>query len=453
MPSSIRKALHELPHTLDDTYERALQGIPKEKWRHAHRLFHCLVAAIRPLRVEELVEILAIDFGPDMLPNLMEGWRPENAEEAVLSTCSTLVAIVENEDSKIVQFSHFSVKEFLTSGRLRTSEVGNLRSYHIPLDAAHTILARACRTVLLQFDEMVVKRRIAGFPLAFYAAQYWVDHSKYDEVKSQVQDTIKQLLDPTGPYLAAWTWIHSVDRDEDPRFIDDLTEYPLRRSGTLLYYAALCGFSRLVDCLISTHGEDINEKSGYRGTPLHAASYKGQVDTVRVLLNHGAELNTTNGYWGSPLCSACDGGHLETIRLLLERGAPVDKRYGLWRVLHNASSNGQIEVVRLLLQYKVDVNLADGGKWTALHWAINHTKLVELLLEYGADVNARSVTGATPLHSASKKGCRDTVQILLRHGADVHLRIAGNLTAFQIATSDGHIEVAQLLLEHGAVEE
>ncbi|KAH9985039.1 hypothetical protein BJV74DRAFT_886357 [Russula compacta] len=65
MPSSIRKALDDLPTTLDDTYERALQEIPKEKRQHAHRLFQCLVAAIRPLRVEELAEIFAIEFDAD----------------------------------------------------------------------------------------------------------------------------------------------------------------------------------------------------------------------------------------------------------------------------------------------------------------------------------------------------------------------------------------------------
>src|SRR6266566_1851870 len=39
MPSSIRKALNELPTTLDDTYERILLDIPKQKRPHARRLF------------------------------------------------------------------------------------------------------------------------------------------------------------------------------------------------------------------------------------------------------------------------------------------------------------------------------------------------------------------------------------------------------------------------------
>ena len=77
MPSSIRKSLNELPITLDDTYERMLQGIPKEKFEHASRLFQGMVAAVRPLRVEELAELFAIEFGADNAPNLVAGWRPE----------------------------------------------------------------------------------------------------------------------------------------------------------------------------------------------------------------------------------------------------------------------------------------------------------------------------------------------------------------------------------------
>ncbi|KAH9985870.1 hypothetical protein BJV77DRAFT_1174308, partial [Russula vinacea] len=175
MPSSILKALNELPTTLDETYERALEGIPKEKRQHAHRLFQCLVVAIRPLRVEELAELFAIEFDRDAGHNFKESWRPENAEDAVLSACSALIAVIENKGSKVVQFSHFSVKEYLTSDRLRTSEMGNVQHYYIPLDVAHTILARACLTVLLQLDENVDKKRLETFPLALYAAQHWID--------------------------------------------------------------------------------------------------------------------------------------------------------------------------------------------------------------------------------------------------------------------------------------
>jgi len=78
------------------------------------------VAAVRPLRVEELAETLAFDFNMEGLgiPKLNPDWRWEDQEEAVMSACSSLVIIIKDGDSRIVQFSHFSVKEYLTSDRL-----------------------------------------------------------------------------------------------------------------------------------------------------------------------------------------------------------------------------------------------------------------------------------------------------------------------------------------------
>ena len=60
-PSSVLRFLEELPESLDETYERVLREIKKPNRDHARRLLQCLVVAIRPLRVEELAEMLAID--------------------------------------------------------------------------------------------------------------------------------------------------------------------------------------------------------------------------------------------------------------------------------------------------------------------------------------------------------------------------------------------------------
>lgn len=51
----------------DETYERILMEIPEEKWKHALRLFQCLVVSFRPLRVEEPadVQLLALRFDSD----------------------------------------------------------------------------------------------------------------------------------------------------------------------------------------------------------------------------------------------------------------------------------------------------------------------------------------------------------------------------------------------------
>src|SRR5712672_1817261 len=211
-PSSIRQILDELPTTLDETYERTLLEIPEEKWKHAHRLLQCLAVSSRPLRVEELAEILSIQFDSGTTLGLITGWRPEETEDAVLSACSSLIAIVKVENSLVVQFSHFSVKEFLMSNRLATAQMGNLSRYHIALEPAHEILVQACLSTLLELDEHIDKKGLKSYPLAFYAAQYWFEHARFGDVSYSIEDMIGQFFDPGKSHLSAWIWIHDPDK-------------------------------------------------------------------------------------------------------------------------------------------------------------------------------------------------------------------------------------------------
>ena len=114
--------MDELPETLDGTYEQTLQGIDKRKRDFAYRLLQCLVISKRPLRVEELAELFAVRPNVETIPTFDASLRPEDPEEFVLSACSTLVAIVHDDGQKIVQFSHFSVREYLTSDRIAISD-------------------------------------------------------------------------------------------------------------------------------------------------------------------------------------------------------------------------------------------------------------------------------------------------------------------------------------------
>jgi hypothetical protein len=129
---------HVRAHTKGD--QKANQG-------HAHWLLQCLVAAARPLEIKDLAEDLVFEFNTEGTPKLDLRWRWEDQEEAVMSA-SSLVMIVKDGDSRVVQFSRFSVKEFLTTDRL-TEPIRGVSRYHIRLEAAHTIHALG---VLLRLD-------------------------------------------------------------------------------------------------------------------------------------------------------------------------------------------------------------------------------------------------------------------------------------------------------------
>ena len=104
LPASIRKVLNDLPKTLDETYGRTLLGIDEENREYALRLFRCLMVSVRPLRVEELAEVLAVQFDEEALPTFNMDWRPTYAEEMIMSICSSLITIVDRGGHQVVQF-------------------------------------------------------------------------------------------------------------------------------------------------------------------------------------------------------------------------------------------------------------------------------------------------------------------------------------------------------------
>src|SRR6201996_4419972 len=107
-PTNLRRILEELPKSLDETYKHILNNINNANREHAYRLLQCLAVASRPLRVEELADVLTFDLNTGRVPKLNAEWRWENQEEAVLSACSSLVSVVIGNGSRVVQFSHFT---------------------------------------------------------------------------------------------------------------------------------------------------------------------------------------------------------------------------------------------------------------------------------------------------------------------------------------------------------
>lgn len=385
MPSSIREILNELPANLDETYQRILHDIPEQLRCHARRVFQCMVAASRPLRVEELSEIITTEFDlAGALSIAVKGWRPANPEEAVLCACSTLISIIIDEKgSKIVQFSHVSVKEFLTSDRIQTMDVGKISYYHIALEPAHMLLARLCLTVLLQLDENIDKTWLARSPLAFYAAQHWVDHANFGNVASQIQDAMERLFSPKKPHFRAWIWLK---KSADKRSMENFDERPPQPKLTPLFYAAFYGFGDLARRLIVTHKENVDARSINEWTPLHAASDRGHVGAVRVLLDHGSPMNARIHDNSTALDLASRNGHPKVVQLLLERRAASNSntRTDLKRPLGLASKSGHLEVVRLLLDHGAEVIIQDERTFSPYEEAVRggHHDVARLLWDH-----------------------------------------------------------------------
>jgi ankyrin repeat protein len=123
------------------------------------------------------------------------------------------------------------------------------------------------------------------------------------------------------------------------------------------------------------------------------------VAIVKILVNcHCAPCSGDNGFLNTPLIIAAFDGDVEMVRVLLEGGADVQKTNNYQNTaLHIAAFLDQLEVCRLLLDWGVNINPLNERKWTPLHYAAanGNLALVQLLVEKGADVGMKEESGDT----------------------------------------------------------
>jgi len=131
--------------------------------------------------------------------------------------------------------------------------------------------------------------------------------------------------------------------------------------------------------------------------------------------------------------------------------------------LHYAALGGDLEAVRIVLQYKPErvraemlIKQQDAGKMTALHAAVlsGNEELVLLLLEegQGAGVGMQSKGGLFPVHMACSKGMSAAVEYMskLEEGAETFARLGPDgASLLHHATMEGHAEVVNVLLRSG----
>ena len=155
------------------------------------------------------------------------------------------------------------------------------------------------------------------------------------------------------------------------------------------------------------------------------AAKRGDVTAVKAALKGGADVNAAQGDGLTALHMAAQEGNIEIVKLLVGAKANVEAktRIGAYTPLHMAAGAGETLVVRALLDAGASASAVTSTSGvTPLHLAakaMNGEAAVEALIAKGAPVNAReSSSGQTALMFASAAGRAASVKVLLQHGAD-----------------------------------
>jgi hypothetical protein len=323
----LRTALANLPPTLDATYERILYSIKDIYSEYALRILRWVAFSTRPLLVEEVAEVVAIDIERDLAFH-----RDEVLIDPldVLKICRSLIATATAEPSssggwnypsrsarEVVVLAHYSVKEYLISERIRK---GPAARYSMQPANCNEFIAKSCLGYLLQFQESghLSNKCAEESKLARYSAEFWITHAQAASQKAEALNRLimKHFSAGNGAYLN-WIRIHNPDRPWDDNYERKLEEVP-----TPLYYASLSGLTEIVRLLtFEDEGADVNAQGGGFGNALQAASSGGHTAIVELLLGKGADVNAPGGHFGNALQAASSEGHTAIVELLLSKGA------------------------------------------------------------------------------------------------------------------------------------
>ena len=221
---------------------------------------------------------------------------------------------------------------------------------------------------------------------------------------------------------------------------------------TQIYIAAYRGEVETMRLLLE-NGADVNAQGGTYGNALQAAVYNCKVEAIQLLLDNGAEVNAQSGKFGNPLQAAASIGNVEAIQLLLDSGAEINAQGGrFYNALQAAARFGNVEAIQLLLDSGAEINAQGGELGNALQAAAYCGKVeaIQLLLDNGAEINAQHGKYGNALQAAACTGEVNAIQLLLDSGAEINAQGGEFGNALQAAALSGKVNAIQLLLDSGA---
>ena len=229
-----------------------------------------------------------------------------------------------------------------------------------------------------------------------------------------------------------------------------------------LFSAIRSQSSEMVQLLLDHGGTaQVHPTADGETSALMLASYHGNIEIVKMLLEEGAKVNLQNEMKVSALILAAGQGNVEVMKQLLERDADVNLKGGSTALLsalspksYFVSQQAKVEMVKLLLKYDADVNVrGQEGQYfqcTPLSCAIatKSTEIINLLLDKDKDlVNQPDLFLDHSLSNPIYFDSPEILALLLKAGANVKdvLNDKGQTLLWSVC----HVNIAKLLIEHG----
>jgi len=395
----MRKITNKSSPTVESMYEHSLEQISQRYREPVRDILRLLVLGCHPHRNQ------AATFASIMEP------------EDIAAICPSLLVTISPEPKYVLDFSHPSVRQFLTSQKLASSP--NLSEFHIDIPAAQTDYAEYCLDLFLNQKESQFK--------TCAARSCWESvHAALEGNRSKdIEQKVRKLFDPA--VTEAFLFFRSAYAQTQPGGDDSRAEIDgsdgegwspvhfcirLNFIGLALHWINECpqGLLRQLNmdisilwCLSRGHYGIVEALIGLEptykdpGSLIREGSLHDQPALFQKLLRSVSKsgMLRNSDIFGAALLKACSVGAHANVKILLQNGAdPNFKSEDMENSfpLQVACQNGYVDVVKTLLEHGCDVNNIAKGSLTAYQTARQHRRkeICDLLIMYGARVHYRS---------------------------------------------------------------
>ena len=218
---------------------------------------------------------------------------------------------------------------------------------------------------------------------------------------------------------------------------------PDKFGRSVIHFAAASGDISIIQ-KVASKPEHFNKFDSLGDHPLSYSAMFNKIDAFKYILSKcgDEEIDLIR-----PLCVAAKYGHYEIIKYIIE-DLGVDPNSTNCNVLNCSCSNGNLEIIKYLLEKGCDINKPDEDGVVPLIDAINSGRLsvVKFLIQHKADFVYEN-DNFTPLIEAAACGYIDIVKYLLSLGVDVNITNKYNATPLQASLEQKHFHLSQFLLK------
>ena len=351
LASSESVSWETFPKTLDSSYQLYFEKRyqPPESFHSLRKIFEVLVAAYTPLTVHKMHSLLRLDQ-PTL--DLEYEFLPKLNQVSLFLT--------HGSGDGLIRIHHSSLSEWLTS------ENNKGKFYYVKKQNGHNLLAK-------YYLMRVEKTRSPLKPdEAFHLVSHIVEGGLEEFLVQKFLSLPSEHINTTDPLTQTTALHHSSSS-----FSADVTKLLVQH------------FSN-VDCLDNDHR-----------TPSFIAATMGHVGHLMTLFERGANLNHTATYLDVETASHSQDPVNECKRRKCE-----------YSLLHTAAQEGNVNVVKFLIQHNVSISRTTGSNNTAIQLAAanGHLETVETLK------NAGGILDGTSLHHAAVGGHKNVVRYLQKEG-------------------------------------